>query len=75
MKLKKVLDLLRDPAHQKEIEDSEFEKLIIDAYLKGGADAVKLVGELFARSGIDLEPFKDAVIKIGVELLQLSGQL
>lgn len=75
MKLEKVLDLLRDPAHQKEIEDSEFEKLIIDAYLKGGVDAVKQMGKLFADAKLDMELYKNAVIKIGVELLQLSGQL
>ena len=75
MKLEKVLDLLRDPAHQKEINDNDFEKVIVDAYLKGGVDAVKQMGKLFADAKLDMELYKNAVIKIGVELLQLSGQL
>lgn len=36
MELEKLAELLRDAAHQKEINDNDFEKVIVDAYLKGG---------------------------------------
>ena len=75
MELEKLAELLRDAAHQKEINDNDFEKVIVDAYLNGGADAVKQMGKLFADAKLDMELYKNAVIKIGVELLQLSGQL
>ena len=74
--MKKIFkDLFSNKSYQEKINNNDFEGLIIGAYLKGGVDAVKVLGELYAQAGIDLEPFKNAIIKIGVELLQVSGQL
>ena len=61
MELEKLAELLRDPAHQKEINDNDFEKVIVGAYLKGGADAVKQMGKLFADAKLDLELYKNVV--------------
>ncbi len=74
--MKKIFkDLFSNKSYQEKIDNNDFEGLIIDAYLKGGADAVKQMGKLFADAKLDMELYKNAVIKIGVELLQLSGQL
>ena len=61
--------------HQTEINDNNFERVILDAYLNDGISCVSELKKLFESSGIEMSYYDNAVEKIIKNLLKNSGLL
>lgn len=61
--------------HAEEINDNNFERVILDAYLNGGISCVSELKKLFESAGVDMGYYDKAVEKIIKNLLKNSGLL
>lgn len=58
-----------------EINDNQFEKVILDAYLQGGEACLAELKKLFEDAKIDLKPYNRAIERIIKALLKNSDLL
>lgn len=61
--------------HGDEINDNQFEKVILDAYLQGGEACLAELKKLFEDAKIDLKPYNRAIERIIKALLKNSDLL
>ena len=61
--------------HGDEINDNQFEKVILDAYLQGGEACLAELKKLFKDAKIDLKPYNRAIERIIKALLKNSDLL
>lgn len=65
--------------HGDEINDNQFEKVILDAYLQGGEACLAELKNLFEatklKSGFDMKPYNQAIERIIKVLLKNSDLL
>lgn len=61
--------------HGDEINDNQFEKVILDVYLQGGEACLAELKKLFEDAKIDLKPYNRAIERIIKALLKNSDLL